>query len=54
MNQHNRELVLAAVIYTGFFGAIVGAIAITGSAWCLWALVLTPSVNIKGKDNDVK
>jgi hypothetical protein len=54
MTHHNRELVLAAVIYIGFFGAIFGATVVTGSAWCLWALILTPSVKIKGEDNDAK
>lgn len=50
MKENTRELILAAIIYTGFFGAILGTVIYTGSAWCLWALVLTPSISIKGKD----
>lgn len=33
-----------AVMYFSFFSLIGGAIYLTGSAWCLWALVFTPAV----------
>lgn len=32
-----------AIMYVAFFGRILGATYLTGSAWCLWALLLTPS-----------
>lgn len=43
-----------AIIYTAFFGLIFGATYVTGSAWCLWALILTPSVNDTGMAGPVK
>jgi len=52
MTYNTRELILAAVIYTGFFGAIVAAMIVAGHAWPLFALILTPSVNISGDDSD--
>lgn len=52
MKRSTRELTLAATIYTGFFGAIVAAIVITGSAWCLLALLLTPSIKVKDNGKD--
>ncbi len=34
-------------IYVGFFGLIGFAVYWTESAWCLWALLLTPRYKIK-------
>jgi hypothetical protein len=35
------------LIYLGFFGLIGTAVYFTGSGQCLWALLLTPSLNFK-------
>lgn len=35
------------IFYLGFFGLIGAATFMTGSAWCLWALLLFPSVREK-------
>ena len=43
-----------ALIYIAFFTLIGGAVYFTGSAWCLWALVLTPSFNEKGEKTQEK
>lgn len=32
-----------ALVYLGFFALIGGAVYVTESAWCLWALMLMPS-----------
>lgn len=32
-----------AIVYLGFFGLIGATVYMTGSAWCLWALLLMPS-----------
>jgi hypothetical protein len=34
-----------SLIYLGFFGLIGTALYITQNANCLWALLLTPSIN---------
>jgi len=36
-----------SLIYLGFFGLIGTAVYFTGSGLCLWALLLTPSLNFK-------
>jgi len=42
-----------ATIYVAFFGLIAAATFFTGSANCLWALLLTPDVKVgKNKEND--
>lgn len=33
-----------ALIYVAFFSLIAVAVYITGTAWPLWALLLTPSI----------
>ena len=39
-----------ALIYIAFFSLIGAAVWFTGSAWCLWALVLTPSMTDRTDD----
>jgi hypothetical protein len=39
-----------ATIYVAFVSLIAFTVWFTGSPWCLWALVLTPSVISKGED----
>ena len=36
-----------SLIYLGFFGLVGSAVYFTGSGQCLWALLLTPSLNFK-------
>jgi len=36
-----------SLIYLGFFGSVGSAVYFTGSGQCLWALLLTPSLNFK-------
>jgi len=36
-----------AIIATGFFGLIALAVYLTGSAYCLWALVLLHGMEIE-------
>ena len=38
-----------SLIYLGFFGLVGSAVYFTGSGQCLWALLLTPSLNFKEK-----
>jgi hypothetical protein len=40
-----------SLIYLGFFGLIGSAVYITESANCLWALLLTPNLSLKEKEN---
>jgi len=37
------RVILAAVVYIGFFGSIIAGCVVTQSAWPLWALLLMPS-----------
>jgi hypothetical protein len=39
-----------ALMYTSFFAVIGFAVWWTESAWCLWALLLTPSYKESDKD----
>jgi len=41
-----------ALIYSAFFAMIFGAVYFTDSAWCLWALLLTPSIKTKSDADD--
>jgi hypothetical protein len=43
-----------ALIYVAFAAMIITAIVITGTAWPLFALILTPSVSWKGDDKEEK
>lgn len=40
-----------ALIYISFFALVGGAVYLTESAWCLWALIFTPTTSsINEKD----
>lgn len=47
-----RDIVFASIVYVSFFSLIGAAVWFTGSAWCLWALVLTPGVKITEEEVD--
>ena len=46
-----KNYILAALIYGGFFGVIGFAMWISGTAWPLFALLLTPSMKFGEKDD---
>ena len=47
----DMKFLSAALIYLGFFTLVGGAVYLTGSAWCLWALVLSPTLSFKSGDD---
>lgn len=49
------EILFAAIIYICFFGLIAFAVWYTHSAYCLWALLLLPSLKAKkdGENGDL-
>jgi len=42
----------AALVYLGFFSCVLGAVYITSSPWCLWALLLIPSFKYSDKETE--
>lgn len=48
--KERNYIFLAAFVYFAFFSLIGLATYFTNSAWCLWALLLTPNLKLKGDD----
>ena len=47
------DCMTVVIIYVLFFSMVGGAVYITGSGWCLWALLLTPKASIKNDHKKV-
>lgn len=41
-----------SLVYLGFFALIGSAVYFTNSAYCLWALLIAPAINVKTTESE--